>query len=516
MKLGVGEGMGESAGWHSVHVRVNDAATGQPTPVRLRLSDAAGNTFAPFGRSTEFATGRNQDVGGNLLLDGKSYAYIDGQCEVRLPAGLLNVEIDKGPEYVPLRSEVRLSAGKIALRFAVERWADLRGDGWHSGDTRTHHLTPHGALLEAAAEDLAVVELLATDSQVIDVLQQSHPAISNILAFSGQRPALEKAGHLVTVNTHNVHPILGSLALLNSHRAVYPLSSGGDDYLDNWTLDDWCDQCHRKGGLVVWTHVPQERSEFGPGERLADLINGKIDAFEISLQSRKLNVLLAEWYDLLNVGLRIPIVGSSGKDSNRIALGSMRTYARLKEKEPLTYPAWIEALRAEQTFVTNGPLLELAIEGRGPGDHLELSEGSSTVRVIARARSQRPFQRLELIANGSVVARADATGSPAHAELDIDFPMTQSGWIAARCWDDDSAKGNDFAFAHTSPVYVTCEKRERAAKPDAVARLTGQLDTMLTWAQQEARCETERRRENLVAIFQKARDWLRNGSGPGP
>ena len=61
------------AGLHTVHVRVNDAGTGQPTPVRIRLTDAAGNYYPPLGRLAQFATGRGQDVGGNLLLGDKHY-----------------------------------------------------------------------------------------------------------------------------------------------------------------------------------------------------------------------------------------------------------------------------------------------------------------------------------------------------------------------------------------------------------------------------------------------------------
>src|SRR2546429_2281312 len=38
---------------------------------------------------------------------------------------------------------------------------DLRTEGWYAGDIRAHDLPPHGALLEGAAEGLAVVSLLA-------------------------------------------------------------------------------------------------------------------------------------------------------------------------------------------------------------------------------------------------------------------------------------------------------------------------------------------------------------------
>ena len=89
----------------TVHVRVTDAASGGPTPVRMRVTDAAGEYYAPFGRLTHFATGRNQDVGGNLLLGAKQWAYIDGACEIRLPAEPLIVEIAKGFEYPPVRQE---------------------------------------------------------------------------------------------------------------------------------------------------------------------------------------------------------------------------------------------------------------------------------------------------------------------------------------------------------------------------------------------------------------------------
>ena len=95
-----------SAHLHTVHVRVNDAATGQPTPVRLRVTDAQGTYYAPLGRLTKFALGANEDVGGNVLVAGLPHAYIDGDCEIRLPAGPLFIEISKGPEYQTLRREI--------------------------------------------------------------------------------------------------------------------------------------------------------------------------------------------------------------------------------------------------------------------------------------------------------------------------------------------------------------------------------------------------------------------------
>src|SRR5207302_6145473 len=116
---------------------------------------------------------------------------IDGTCEMAVPPGELTVEVRKGPEFPPLREAVHLPAGKLALRFAVRRWTDLRGVGWYSGDTRAHFLSPHSALLEAAAEDLAVVNLLASETRVASRDGHTYTTFPSLTAFSGQQSCLE-------------------------------------------------------------------------------------------------------------------------------------------------------------------------------------------------------------------------------------------------------------------------------------------------------------------------------------
>src|SRR5262249_37188866 len=239
---------------------------------------------APFGRHANFPRGWNDDVGGNLYIERKSsdgtgnfridarkYALINGTCEIALPSGRLHVEAHKGPEFKPISQDIELSSGKLAVRVSLERWADLRAQGWYSGDCRCHFLIPNAAHLEGAAEDVGVVNLLAKevdlladdcDSKSRRPRRRQFPAIPNLLAFSGQRPTLETIGHMVVVNTYNYHGregeahsdfgVLGDLSLLNCHRVVFPLRFGGlEQGVENWTLADWCDQCHRKGGLVI-------------------------------------------------------------------------------------------------------------------------------------------------------------------------------------------------------------------------------------------------------------------------
>jgi hypothetical protein len=495
------------SGLHTVHVRVNNSDTGQPTPVRIRFTGPDGEYYAPLGRARDLkdalAAPGIHVYGGNLLIRDQAYAYIDGTCEIRLPAGLINVEIGKGPEFQPIVEKVSLAPGKLALRFAIKRWIDLRKDGWYSGDVCTRCLAPHACLLEGAAEDVAVINLLAFEDG------DPGPAdlYPNLIAFSGQKPALEMPGHMVVVNTENRHPRLGNLILLNCHRVVFPLYFGTD--FDDWTLADWCDQCHRKGGLVI-------SMASNSGEALADLILGKVDAVQVYSMPRAFRP--DSYYTLLNSGLCVPLVASGEKSTVKTQIGSTRTYAYVGREKLLDYQLWIEAIRAGRTFVTCGPLLSLLVNDRTPGEVIPLDSSEPSLRVRAEARSWSSFGRLQVTANGLVVADAACSGSPALAVIETELTMPAGGWLAARCiqhereWPDGEKSA--LATAHTSPVYIQVAGRAPSIDPEAVESLLYGLDETLKWVEEEGRFETEKQRVNLVEILQSARQRLVDRRGP--
>ncbi len=492
--------------WHTVHVRINDAATGRPTPVRLSF-EQQGCFFAPFGRVLEFATAPGTYVGGHLQQGGQKWFYIDGTCEVALPAGELTVHVVKGPEYRELHQTVSLGPGQISLRLTVERLADLRPEGWYAGDTHALFLSPHAALLEGAAEDLAVVNLLACQWRRDE---QTPWALPNMLAFSGTAPALQQPGHLVVVNTLNTHPVLGTLALLNSHRAVFPLRFGDGEAGDNWTLADWCEQCHRKKGLVVWSDPgsmncppPEFRLE---QEALANAILGQINAFEITASEGPTTPALQAWYLLLAAGIHLPLVGGSGKNSNIIALGRMRTYAHLPPEEPLSYSAWIEAVRAGRTVVTNGPLLTLQVAGKQPGKGVDVSP-DQPLQVVALAQG-RGAERLEILFNGTVIATQSPGNMGETLRLQQECRFSESGWLAARCWGEQPLPDGQIPLAHTSPVYLRVQGE--GLHPDAatVATLLGALEPVRRWVVEQACCPGEKERQDLLGILDAARHEL--------
>ena len=457
----------------NVHVRVNDAATGKPTPVRLRITDADGTYRPPLGRLTSFSTEPGVDVGDQVRLDGVNFAYIDGTCEVPLPAGLVTVQITKGPEYRPVEQTVHLAAGQMALRFTIERWTDWRTQSWHAGDIRAHELTPHSALLEGAAEGLAVVQLL---------VRERPGSMRNMAAFSGTSPALTSPECHVVVNTLNVHSALGRVALLNSHRPVFPLSSGPPG-LDDWSVADWCDQCHRKKGLVVWCESGEN-----DGEALASLILGKVDAFEVT----SLEDGFERYYRLLACGYRPTLVGGSAKHSNSVPLGSIRTYARLPVELGAT--TWIDAVRAGRTFVTSGPLLSLTVAGRDPGGIVSVERGDSVVLRV-EASSAAPFGALELVAGGEVIG--SVAPKELSATLEVDYRAGRSTWVAARC------PGS----AHTSPVWIEVPGQPIRPDGETIAPLLTRLDEAMAYVA-VAHCPSAKHREHYQGVLTVARESL--------
>jgi hypothetical protein len=481
----------------TVHVRIK-GATGKPTPARLRITDGGGAYHAPLGRQAHFLSGAGQDVGGQVLLEGKAFAYVDGVCEVKLPAGPLTVAIDKGVEYLPVRRQLNLNAGQIALRFTIDRWTDDRPAGWFAGDTHAVAMSPHAALLEGAAEGLSVVQLLAHECPP----EADRPAaVSNLLAFSGVEAALRSPECFVAVNTRNTHPILGSVSLLNCHRPIFPLRFGRPGELDHWSVSDWCDQCHRKQGLVVWPDLPRLTDEHPQGEALAALILGKIDAFEIGPASGLDGAAMRLWYRLLDCGLRPVLVGGSGKDSNAIPLGAVRTYARLPPGEEPSPAAWIEAVRGGCTFVTNGPLISLDVAGREPGNAVSIEPGQR-LAIHAQTRSAAPLDCLEVLAGGAVIASATASGDRRSITVEADLECAKSAWIVARC------RGEGSRFAHTNAVFVEVPGRALQPGSETTAPLLAILDRTGAWVQQDAVVETDRQRQHLLDVLESARRAL--------
>ena len=446
-----------------VHFRVIDPDTKRPTPVRLAMRSKEGRYIPPYGHRAEINDEWFQDYGADVKLMDTSFAYVDGTFQVELPPGEVYLEMTKGFEYQAVRQKIEIQPGQREVTLEIPRFTNLRTKGWVTADTHTHFLSPTTAVLEAQAEGLNLINLLAA---------QWGDLFTNVGDLS-QGPLLSAdRDSMVWVGTENRQHILGHIGLEGVQgKAVFPLSADGptESYLGDplWTsMAEWADVCRQRQGLAVAVHFP-----YPTGEIAADIVLGKIDAVEIwpqddaELHSKTMEefetLRYLDWYHYLNCGYRLPAVAGTDKMGAYIAAGTNRVYAYLGQQE-FNYPNFAKAVRAGNTFATSGPLLMFHADGRPPGAEITLGAGGGTIEVTADAQCFVPIHRLEVVLNGKVVASRNEPAGARTLRLTEKIKVEGPGWLAARC-SSESGPTSSWRFkiaAHTSPVYVQVPGRE--------------------------------------------------------
>ena len=442
-----------------LHGKVVDSATGLPTPVRLAFRSKEGRYIPPYGHRSEINDGWFQDYGADVKLMDASFAYVDGTFQVELPLGEVYLEMTKGFEYAPVRRRLQIEAGQRDLRIEIGRIANLRSQGWVTADTHVHFLSPTTALLEAGAEGLNLVNLLAA---------QWGDLFTNVGDITNEPLLSRDKETMVWVGSENRQHILGHIGMLGPQAPVFPMSAAGVDesYLGDpvWnSMAHWADACRERGGLAVSVHFP-----YPTGEIAADVALGKIDAVELwpqhpaGAKAGHFNFLrFLDWYRYLNCGYRLPAAGGTDKMGAYMPVGTNRTYAYIG-KEEFNFPNWAKAVRSGNTFVTSGPMLLFQADGHPPGQEISLGAGGGTIEAHASVKSFVPFNRLEIVLNGQVVASREAASGTREMTLTEKIRVPGPAWMAARC-SSQLGPVTSWEFmvqAHTSPVYLVVPGQE--------------------------------------------------------
>jgi hypothetical protein len=486
-----------------VEVEVVDAATGEPMPARVHFRAADGRYLPPLGHRDEVNPGLNEDDGADVVMGDTTFAYVPGRFPIELPVGTVQVEAARGFGYTPLRQSIEVDGSDAPLVLPLEPVAGPAGDGWIAADSHVHFISPTSALLQAQAEGVEVVNLLATQ------WGDHHTSIADLPAVA----VADRGGrHIVVMGSENRQNMLGHIGLLGASSAVLPMASAGSpearlgDPL-GWLIADWADAARAQQGLALAVHFPLPYAEVA-----ADIVAGKVEAIELQALTPGVDgPSIREWYRFLNCGFRLPVLGGTDKMTAEIPLGAIRTYARLDGKRPLSFESWAKAVRAGRTFVSSGPFVELAVDGHEPGDVVQLGRRGGTVEVQAAASAALPvIGGLELIHDGAVIASARAeAGGVGELALSERVAVTRGGWLAARV-TSDRVIHSAFATAmgaHSSPVYL--EVPGRAAFDAEDAAVIGQIiDGARTWVASIATVAPGVDRRRLDAYFASSRERL--------
>jgi hypothetical protein len=426
-------------------------------PARFYLDDRAGKAWTPDGATV-------------YVQRGERHFVTKAGFEIELPPGNYNLAAERGPEYRPFRRAIPGRAGKdVTVEVALQRWASMNHRGWYSGDLHNHR-RPEDMPLLLQAEDLNLAPTLS--DWVWDDRERSAPLPTN-------DPVRQvDSTHVYSVLDKEVERLKsgpGAVDLLGL-RARIPF----DGYLLYPANDVFARQAHAQGGWVdaekiVWRDaaalVALGHVDF------AGIVYNHFNRQDVELETDAWGMIpkwrsefrapsgmplwaMEVYYRFLNCGFRLPVSAGSASGVKAAPLGYNRVY--VKVNGPFTYDGWFRALKAGRSFATNGPMLFLTVDGREPGDLLQLPDtGRRRVRIHADVSSQKTMDRLEVIFKGRTIRTATGGGKLA---LDFDYELAESGWLAARAFEKVD---HTVRFAHTSPVYVQVSGRSGIVREDA-------------------------------------------------
>ncbi|GAB4545799.1 MAG: hypothetical protein Kow0063_39990 [Anaerolineae bacterium] len=454
-----------------VTFRAVEHGSRRTVPVKLHVHGEWGEYLAPVDRHRIPNPAWFEDYSVDFSHLGiHACTYIPGETRIDLPLGKVYVEVSRGFEMRPVRKVIEVKPDTQEIVVEIEKVLPWRERGWVTADTHVHFLSPTSALLEGSAEGVNVVNLLAS---------QWGELMTNVGDFDGattwgSREAGGDGEYLVRVGTENRQHVLGHISLLGYEgQIIAPMTTGGPDESAlgdpiEILLTEWARQCRRQGGLVVLPHFPNPRAEHA-----ASIVSGDVDAIEMTSWGDLYGGIdpysLSDWYRYLNCGYLVPAVGGTDKMSAATAVGTVRTYARLAPDVPFTYTAWMDAVRRAETFVTYGPLLDFAVDGRPMGSRIEMSATGGSVDVTWQVASVTiPMSRVELVVNGEI--RESLAIPPGEAGGHWSVRVDKSSWLALLV-RGHYADRPEIVAAHSSPVMISIEGSPMLPAADALTIL---------------------------------------------
>ncbi len=461
-----------------------DAKTGGLVPARIGLYDSTGR--APLANDKSLMLQRFADDLRMLAVNERTFwpsqnrqaFYVDSNYQARLPTGTYELVATRGPEYKAYRGKVEVVENQTTRQVvSLERYADMPGSGWYSGDAHIHVTRDEVADMNiwgfVAAEDVHVGNLLEMGN--IQNVYFKQPAAW------GKASRFERDGHFLVSGQEA--PRTRQFGHTIHFNLQHPVHLKTEDY---FLYHKVFEEVARQGGISGFAHMGWNGGDEGEAGTRKGALNrgltllapfGLVDFIEV-LQGGRLTS--NGWYRLLNLGYRVtPAAGTDWPYSD--FPGVVRNYVNVKG--PFNLGGWFESFNNGKTFVTNGPLLKLSINGRGMGEELKVRKGTK-LDISADARLNPDvdtLDRLELVVLGDVTDTQSAQGKDS-VSLRKQVVADHSMWIAVRAYGGRQQPRNT-TIAHSAPVYVVVDDEptwKRDAVPTIIAELRDRLARILT------------------------------------
>ncbi len=499
-----------------ISVTIHESGSEAPLPCRAWVIAGGKRLFEP---KTESCTPYARD---------RSFSC-DGRFVIEVPAGRAVIHIERGKEYRPVDKEIVVQPNQTtSADITLERWVNMRKEGWYSTDMHCHFGLGNLTILKqlALADDINFEPLLTLWNH-----QTKTPADGNWPTWPGGSSVYADATHVVSFRNQEIERIggeafesTGALLMFGLTRPV-KMPPGNSRYPCDAVLGrsakESSPQCVIDTDKPIWgenvvgvalglfdsvqvchNHYHREATiPIGWGMAGADIEDGQKDWGQDELFHRTNST----YYRFLNCGFRLAATGGSAMGVMPVPLGYSRTYAKLDG--PLTEANYLAAIRAGRTFATSGPMLILTADGQDCGSEIRYSTNrGKSIALKAELRSIQPVDSLELIANAKAATKIDLknrTPSPVLAEsIELAFEPQRSGWVVARA--TFAGPDGHLRQAHTSPVYITVDGKPIASKADAEYMIRW-IDRLLQITEKPARYQSDTEMAQVQAVFQEAK-----------
>lgn len=416
----------------------------RPTAARVGLYDATGRL--PLPSDSALTINNYEDRTKQIFLrnthgvippwpsENRYFFYVDGRYDAEIPVGEYMLVISKGPEYRQMVQSITVTSDMVAgVAARFRRWTDMPAKGWYSGDDHVHMIrTP-----DDNASISAIMQ--AEDVHVTNLLQMGNPYDTHFAQYAFGTEGRYRAGnHALVPGVEDPRTAVRGHTISMNIREVY---RPADRYL---RYDQVFAEYRRQGGLSGFAHVAGRLFNVERGLAI-DVPLGVVDFIEV-LQDGALETEL--WYDFLDLGFKLiptagsdfPYLGAPGSDRNYVFVG-----------EEFTVDAYYEALGAQRTFVSTGPMLEFTVNGLPMGSAISAAPGD--MLDIRASASLNPdlgmLDRVELVMHGEVIATAHQATATNLIELSHRTAVDGGAWLALRAYGDEQT------VAHSAPIYVT-------------------------------------------------------------
>lgn len=432
---------------------------------------------------------------------GTPFFFSDGEFEVSAPRGRTDILVERGTEYEPARRVVDVpEKGTIEIEIRLRRWCRPAEHGWYPGNTHIHYDEHETRPDDRLAVDCSVEGYHVTVVSVLD--RRQLPYASNKYPI-GMLNEFTTAHHALDIGEENRHYGEGSpwgmgyghVMFLRLRNLVQPVSRGhilasqfDPDYPP---LCFCCDEARDQGGVVIWCHNGR-----GMEAPVAAAL-GKLDAFNL-FDPFWGDPEYDLWYAMLNCGFRLP--ASTGTDW--FVCSNNRVY--VQTRGAFSYQDWLEGMKAGRTFITNGPVLDLTLDGQGLGQTVE-HPGGGQVEVEVSFTSHYPVERVELVADGEVVHRWEWPEGRRQGHERQAVRCDRDGWLAARLWGNSRDSFGHSLWAHTSPIWVRCGTPP-LSRPAAAALFRRSIDESIAWVNHRGRFSNDGQRQEVIELFRRGRE----------